>query len=123
MPKILTPLRSGSNTRFRYLNRGQPAPRQPAGAPSIIWSSCATEEGKGFGGSGGRLQTAFGFTEKGTQLINQAQGAIAGGLFDTLSGKPLGIAWVVFGFVQAAYANTEYVQFSRPCSDNKETGF
>ena len=122
MPKRLTPLGKQS-TKFRYLDR--PAGQQPPGAPSIVWSSCVVgQKGKEGGGGGSKIQTAKGFTERGARLNALGQKSILYGLaaLPTGIGTLPGIVFVTFGFITAAYSSTQYVQFSRPCSE-KEAGF
>lgn len=118
--KRLTPINSGSNTKFRYLNRGAVLPRQPSGQPGIHWSSCAIGAGKkGIPGGVKKVQYAFGFTQKGTQLIERSEGLILGGAAATLTGyaAPVGLFFIAWGVIQNLYAHTEYVKFERPCSD------
>ena len=123
MPKRIVPI-GRKDPKFRYLDR--PALQQPAGAPSVIWSSCVTgTPGKGTGGAGMKMQTAFAYTERGAELSNRAQGLIVAGaaLITTGVAAPVGIAFAAFGFIQAVYAKTTgYVQFSRPCSEDKNRG-
>jgi len=126
MPKKLTPISKGSNTKFRYLERGQSVPHQPGSQRAIVWSSCGGGGGGGSSGAGGvKWQTAKGFTEKGTALIERSQGLIAGGGLLLLSGfgAGAGVGFIVWGFAQNIYASaTQYVTFTRPCNEKTEQG-
>jgi len=126
MPKRLVRLQ---NRNYRYI-QNLPASQRPG--PGIKWSSCnSTMNGgsKGSGGGGGGdspvFQTATGISYLGWQYQQVGEGIAATGLIMAASviGAIMTLPAFVFGAGLNAYGGMQTVRFSRPCSDQQQTGF